>query len=203
VNHAPQPQTQADLGPALESLLTRLLTEHERLLTHTAAHRTAIARADTTGIEAAVADQRLTTDLIARLETQRQQLIAGYVGGGAPSRPSSAAGYVGAPSRLPIGAPSRPSPPHPVTPPTLSALAEQLPEPARTRVLALSSRLRDTISKVRREHGVIRAATESLLAHMEGLVAQISRRLSRTGVYNPQGAVQAGQQVVSALDLTH
>src|SRR5207237_854620 len=108
-----------NLGTALESILTRLLTEHERLLAFTHAHRAAIARADTAGIEAAMADQRSASEAIARLETQRQQLM------GAVSKPGATS-----------------------IPPTLSAIAQTLPDPAGTRLLGLAARLRETIGKV-------------------------------------------------------
>ena len=44
-------------------------------------------------------------------------------------------------------------------------------------------------------------ATVSLLAHMEGLMRHVGRRLSHAGTYGRRGVVEAGGVVVSCVDL--
>ena len=83
-------------------------------------------------------------------------------------------------------------------------LAEELFEFVGLRVKKSRQRLKTLMNELQRERGTVRAATESLLAHMEGLMRQVARKLSHAGTYGPQGAVGAGnQQVVSGLDVTH
>jgi hypothetical protein len=86
--------------------------------------------------------------------------------------------------------------------PTITSLAQIMPEPERS--VALAHKLKRVMNELQRERGTVRAATESLLAHMEGLMRQVARKLSHAGTYGPRGAVGVGsQQVVSGLDVTH
>lgn len=87
--------------------------------------------------------------------------------------------------------------------PTLSAVAERLPEPLRGRTLAAAGRLRELIAAVHREARTVRQATHSLLSHMEGLMRQIGRRLSEAGTYGRAGGVIAGPPLPCALDVRH
>jgi hypothetical protein len=68
--------------------------------------------------------------------------------------------------------------------------------------VALADRLRDLLFEIRRETRGSRAATATLIAHMDGLVAQIGRRLSHDGTYTRAGPRGAPSSVVSAIDLT-
>lgn len=88
-------------------------------------------------------------------------------------------------------------------PVTLTNLAERLPEPDRARVIAAAARLRDTLTRLQRETRTVRAATESLLAHMNGLMQQVARTLSQTRLYGPQGRIAPGAPVACGIDLTH
>jgi hypothetical protein len=81
-------------------------------------------------------------------------------------------------------------------------IARALPEGARREVMDLGGRLRALIEQVRGEQAVVEAASRSLLGHMEGLFRQVSARLSHAGTYGRLGRVDAGQQVVSGIDLT-
>lgn len=81
-------------------------------------------------------------------------------------------------------------------------IASTLPEAARAEVLELAGKLRERIETVRREQAVVECASRTLLGHMEGLFRQVSARLSHAGTYGRLGRVDAGQQVVSGIDLT-
>jgi len=164
-----------DVTERFESLLRLMIVLHERMLDRVRDHRAAISLADTDGIRASLESQAELMNQIAAADQDRLVLI------------TELAQTLG--SRMPAH-------------PTLSALAEQMPEPELT--VALSARLKTVMGELQRERGTVRAATESLLAHMEGLMRQVARKLSHAGTYGPQGAVCAGnQQVVSGLDVTH
>lgn len=192
------PAADADpLGAQLESLLGDLLLSHDRLLALAGTHRAAVSRADAHAVGACVDEQRTVVRRIQELEQARRHLVASVATNDKRTSPSTPR------MTLPRGPALPAAPAPPARAPTLSAIAERLAEPARGRVLALASRLRELVTQVRREHGAIRAATESLLGHMEGLVAQVGRRLSHTGTYGRRGSIHVGPQVVSGFDLTH
>ncbi len=86
---------------------------------------------------------------------------------------------------------------------TISSVVERLPQPARARAAELVSRLRETVKGVQRDYATIRAATQSIVAHIDGLVQQVSRRLSGTGTYGPEGRVEAAKTVPCGIDVTH
>ena len=50
---------------------------------------------------------------------------------------------------------------------------------------------------------VIKAATQSLVAHMDGLMQHVTRALSRTRLYDPRGRINAGAATTGGLDVTH
>lgn len=85
--------------------------------------------------------------------------------------------------------------------PTLTALAGMLAEPGRSRVVSMTVELRELVERVRREQAAIRMASASLLAHMRGVMTQVTAALSHAGVYGRAGRVEAGPAVVSSLDI--
>jgi len=85
---------------------------------------------------------------------------------------------------------------------TLTALAEQYPEPVRSRLTRLAASLKERIAEARREHQAVALATRAMLAHVEGVFAQVGRVLSHTGTYARSGRFHVGQPVMSGLDLT-
>lgn len=87
---------------------------------------------------------------------------------------------------------------------SVSALAQTLADPHRSRLLAAAAKLRDVLLKLQRENAVLRTATQSLMAHMDGLIQQVARALSQTRLYSPQGRIDSGTTVPACgLDLTH
>ncbi len=71
---------------------------------------------------------------------------------------------------------------------------------------ALSNRsvsLRKLMLQVNQEHKAVREASQALSDHMNGLLKQVSAKLSHTGTYGRRGAVDPGRSlVVSSLDTT-
>ncbi len=81
-------------------------------------------------------------------------------------------------------------------------LAATLPDAPRRRVLELAARLREIIQSVRDEQSIVAIASQSLLAHMEGMLQQVAARLNHAGTYGRLGRVDACTTVVSGIDLT-
>ena len=65
----------------------------------------------------------------------------------------------------------------------------------------LAERLRELLARLQREHAALKEASLALAGHMEGLMRQLSKRLSHAGTYGRTGMVESRVQVVSALDL--
>ncbi len=86
---------------------------------------------------------------------------------------------------------------------TITAIAQGLPEPARTRIIAAAARLKDVLLRVQREMAVLRAATQSLVGHMEGLMQQVARVLTQAGTYGRSGRIESRQPLPAGLDLSH
>lgn len=64
-----------------------------------------------------------------------------------------------------------------------------------------STSLRNLILKVKEEHEAVRLASQALSNHMNGLMEQVTAKLSHTGTYGRRGSVTpARAQVVSSLD---
>lgn len=85
---------------------------------------------------------------------------------------------------------------------TLSSLAEGLPEAERAEALERAARLRELILRAHAEQRRLRAATESMLSHVRGIVQQIRQQLNHAGTYGRAGRVEAGATVVTGLDMT-
>jgi hypothetical protein len=68
-------------------------------------------------------------------------------------------------------------------------------------LMSKAAALKEQIAAVNEQTRTIKAATVSLVAHMEGLMRQVGRQLSHSGTYTKRGYVEAGGCVVSALDL--
>lgn len=70
------------------------------------------------------------------------------------------------------------------------------------RTLSNRSRsLRKLMAQLKEEHEAVRVASLALTNHMNGLMEQVSAKLSHSGTYGRRGAVDPGRnQVVSSLD---
>lgn len=162
-----------DVSTSLRELLSALLAEHRTLDSLLTEQRDAIRNADPASLGNAADRYARTLARIADLESSRVALIASWPGSRGRRKP-----------------------------PTLSEIAASMPEPGRSECLALASKLRAALESTRTTTGVLRTASSSLLAHMEGLMRQVGRRLSHAGTYGRTGEVEPTASVVSALDLT-
>lgn len=84
---------------------------------------------------------------------------------------------------------------------TISRLIERLPQPARAAELV--ARLRDLVRKVQGDYATVRAATQAIVGHIDGLVQQVGQRLNGSGTYGREGRVDAARTVACGIDLTH
>lgn len=84
---------------------------------------------------------------------------------------------------------------------TLRDVAAAAPHRQRLALSSKADRLRELVRRAHEETRTIRAATVSVLAHLEGLIRQVGRQLSHAGTYTRRGFVEQGGVVVSALDL--
>lgn len=176
MNHAPVITAEL-LAERLETLLDGLSAAYTRLGEHAAQHREAIRRADTIAIAEATAAQSRGVETLARLEQDRRELVAAACTRFAPLAGKRATAI------------------------TLTDLCACVPSAERTRLTSKAQALRTLIQGVNEQTSTIRAATVSLVAHMEGLMRQVGRQLSHAGTYTRRGYVEAGGMVVSALDL--
>lgn len=86
---------------------------------------------------------------------------------------------------------------------TISDVTAKLPESLRAPISASAARLKSVLSAIQRENGIVRAATQSLIAHIDGLMQQVARALSHAGTYGRQGRVEAGGPTPCGLDMMH
>ena len=85
---------------------------------------------------------------------------------------------------------------------TLTSLAARLPEPERSRSLELATTLRELVICARTDQRRLRAAADSMLRHVRGVVQQVQQSLNHSGTYGRAGRVDAGAAVVSGIDMT-
>lgn len=173
---APQ-LSSAELARELGDLIAALTRLYAGLLSQVESHRDALARADGRAVEAASRAQADILAEIARLEPRRAALV------------NAAAASPAIRSRLAQGTI------------TLRALAGAALEPDRTRLVRDAEALRGLVQRVQDHTRTMKAATASLIAHMEGLMRQVARRLSHAGTYGGRGLVEASPAVVSAIDV--
>lgn len=169
-----QAATPAELAARLESLLSDLIAAHSQMLELTVEHRAALSRADGAAVQMSVGQQGVVAARIADLEGERRRIVAAMLG-----------------------------PATPLAQPTITMLAEKLPEPARARIVSLAAALRELLLRLRSEAAVVRAATQSLVSHMDGLMQQVARTLSQARLYGRGGKIDPGGPVACGLDLTH
>jgi hypothetical protein len=178
--HSPAGAVPGGPGAAFEHLevvLRHLLAEHERLLALAGEHKAAIAAADGRALGLCIGRQNEIVQRIAGLERERQTIVAAIVRPG-----SSKPGMAGHDA-------------------TLTKVTAAAPEPVRSRLAGAGVALRDILNRLHKEHQAVKAASETLSAHMEGLMRQVCQRLSHAGTYARGGSVGASVQVVSAMDV--
>lgn len=172
------PTATADLVGALERALDGLTTNYERLAELTRLQREAVRTADAAGIQAATREQQETLRIIAELDQQRADLAAQLAARVPASKLGGAA--------------------------TVSTIAASLPGRSGEGLRERAGRLRSAVEALRREQSVVRTATETVLAHLDGVMRQVTARLSaagsRAGTYGRAGVIAAA--TAGAIDMT-
>lgn len=85
---------------------------------------------------------------------------------------------------------------------TVTALAGQIEGPEGSRLAESAAYLRALMSRVRTLRASVVEASASLSAHINGLMRQVSQRLSHAGTYGPGAKVESRASVVSGLDMS-
>lgn len=161
----------ADIAAELESLLTELNSAYTDLSGLVSRQRESLRAADSQAVAELAQAQQAVLERLSGLDQLRRALSAR--------------------SGARQGSPA----------PTLRQIAQSLPEPHRTKLLRQVESLRSLMERTRAETGTVRAATLSLVAHLEGLMRQVGRTLSHAGTYGRAGRVDPAGAVITALDL--
>ena len=85
----------------------------------------------------------------------------------------------------------------------IAELTQFIPAETRPGIDAAAQRLRIVLSAIQRENGVIRAATHTLLSHIDGLMQQVARALSHAGTYGRQGRIEGTGPIPCGIDMLH
>lgn len=159
----------------LEHLMRQLTGEHDRLLDRIRRKQQAVRGGEPGLIEQCCKAENELVQRIAEIEKRRQNAVGEITGHIAPDQ------------REPL---------------TLSRIAESVEEPRRGRLLMLRRELREAVEAVRRENDVARRATEGLLAHVQGVMQQVTHALTSAGTYGSNGTVDASAAAVSSFAIT-
>lgn len=165
------------LAKTLETLLADFTRYYERVEASLNAQREGIRQADSQAIALAQQQHEGLARSIAQCDQRRRELVA-------RARSAFASLAVIPGEKI-----------------TLSDLARCAPEPQRNELLNGAIALRTLVSRVATESASLKSATMTLVAHMEGLIRQVGRTLSHSGVYSKRGVVEPGGLVVSAVDV--
>lgn len=161
--------------PQLESVLTQSAAQHERLLTLMQRQRELLKAGDHHAVTGLSRQENELIQSISELEKQRQTCVAELT------------------ERLDPAAQA---------PMQMRALAQNLPEPHRGRLLVLRETLRQRIEAVREESSVTRRATEALARHLHGLVQAVAQVGACGAAYDPRGQAPTTMPRVGSLNLT-
>ena len=142
------------LATRLESLLTELHDQYTAMALQVGLHRSALSCADGRGAEACALAEAQTLAAIAELEQRRRELVAASCTR-FPSLGNKMAQTI-----------------------TLSDLAGAVDESQRPRLLSRAKEVRALIGAVLEQLRMMKGATRSLLAHMDGLMRQVGKQLS-------------------------
>lgn len=150
-------------------------------------HRAAISQADTRAIAQCTQRHRQSADVLVQLESRRLSLIRTIVQGTLTVRQSAEL--------------TRPG--HGSSALTFTALVQKCPPSSRPELLTLIDTLRELTQTVAREQAILRSATLSLLAHMQGLMERVTRSIAPGGAYRRPGStgVGASSSFSAAVDL--
>ncbi len=158
----------------LDKLLSNLHSVYGLLLEQTEQYERAVRAANIEQVSACAARQRGLNERIAELELRRRELLAPWTD---PLQDTHAG-------------------------PGIQEVIKKLPEAAHNRLNAKADALRALVSIVASKTASARSATSWLMNHMEGLMLEVSSKLSDSVVYERRGRVRQGTSVATGLDLT-
>lgn len=172
------PSLSATLTAAQCSALEALLFEIEQHARDSASladeHRAAISAGDTANLARCIAAQQQSAARLSALEARRAAFLRSL------GLRTASTGTV-----------------------TLSQLAAMAPKPRAAVLTATAARVRELLADAAQRRESVRLASLSLMAHMQGIVRQISRNLSETKTYSPPGHRLASAAVpTGTLDFT-
>lgn len=159
----------------LEAILAQMLDEHDQLDKLLVRKREALRQADHDLIIACSEQENHRVQAIAELEKKRAALVGELT---LMLQPTAA------------------------EPMRLLELAQQLPEPARGRLLVRREALRKRMIEVRERSNVVQRAAQALAQHMHGLVQTIGTAMSGAGAYAAGGRLPAKATAISTFSMT-
>lgn len=86
---------------------------------------------------------------------------------------------------------------------SIAEVTANLTPELRAAITTEADRLRAVLTIIQQENSVIRAATQTLIAHIDGLMQQVARALSHAGTYGRQGRVEGGGPAPCGIDMVH
>ncbi|XAM01004.1 flagellar protein FlgN [Phycisphaeraceae bacterium D3-23] len=159
----------------LEATLTQSAERHEQLLSLMRRQRDALRQAQGEQVADLSRQENAVVQAISELEKRRLELVASLTVAVLPGA---------------------------TQPMRMRELAEQLPEPARGRLLVLREKLRERIVAVKEQSSVSRRASESLLSHMQGLVQSLSHVSARGAGYDRPGVSRHALPAIGTISMT-
>lgn len=162
----------------LRDLLDGLAAEYATLVRILTEHAQAIRSADAPGIGRCCAAQEETLQRVSRLDQRRRELIAGAC--------SCMPALAEQSRRATL---------------TVTQVAAALPGSDGDAMVARCDRVKQLVAESKALTEAVRISTLSLMQHVEGVMRQVSRKLSHAGTYGRRGVVETTQQVVTSLDM--
>lgn len=175
INRMTEQGHHADLTGRLIDLLRVQIGHHDQLERLLEEKRSAIARADGFAIEAISRREHAFVQSGAEIEKQRLVIVGDLTRIMDPSR---------------------------TEPFRLRALAERIDGPQGDELNVLAEQLRARIRAVQGLNDVLRKATDSLGAHLAGVMQIVQGALSQARVYSRSGRVDPGTPLATSLDVS-
>lgn len=170
--------TASRVASELREVLEGLGAEYAALVRILTEHAQAIRSADVPGIGRCAAAQEETLTRLSRLDQRRREVVAGAC--------ACLPGLADQARRATL---------------TVTQVAAALPGRDADALTALCERVKSLVAQSKALTEAVRISTVSLMQHVEGVMRQVSRKLSHAGTYGRRGVVETTQQVVTSLDM--
>lgn len=162
----------------LREVLDGLAAEYASLVRILTEHAQAIRSADAPGIGRCAAAQEDALARVSRLDQRRREVVAGAC--------SCLPGLAEKAKRATL---------------TVTQVAAALPGGEGGAMVERCERVKALVEQSKALTEAVRISTISLMQHVEGVMRQVSRKLSHAGTYGRRGVVETTQQVVTSLDM--